>query len=102
MENINVAFGELLSKSRKQAGLTQQQLADKVGMSRSAIANIESGNQGVVLTAIFSFAEALSKSPHELIPLVTLESKIFSVVAEDVNRDLLLSLAAGTLPGKSK
>lgn len=98
MDAINMAFGELLASLRKQEGLTQQQLADKVGMSRSAIANIESGKQGVVLTAVFAFAEALSRPPHDLIPLVTLESKIRSAVAEDANRDLLLSLAVGNLP----
>jgi transcriptional regulator with XRE-family HTH domain len=100
MEEVNKAFGELLASLRKEAGLTQQEFAQKVGMSRSAIANIESGKQGVVLTSIFAFANALSKSPTELIPLVTLESKIKSVVTEDINRDLLLSLANSGLQGK--
>lgn len=93
MEEVNKAFGELLASFRREAGLTQQEFAQKVGMSRSAIANIENGKQGVVLTSIFAFADALSKTPTDLIPLVTLESKIRSVVVEDANRDLLLSLA---------
>lgn len=100
MEEINTAFGEQLAARRRNAGLTQQQLAELVGMSRSAIANIESGKQGVVLTTIFMLADALGVVPTELIPLVTLESKIRSVVTEDINRELLLTLASGTLTKK--
>jgi transcriptional regulator with XRE-family HTH domain len=100
MEEINKAFGNLLASLRKEAGLTQHELAEKVGISRSAIANIESGKQGVVLTTIFSLATALKKTPIELIPLVTLESKIKSAVTDDINRDLILSLANEGLPFK--
>jgi transcriptional regulator with XRE-family HTH domain len=35
------AFGERLRKLRKKAGLTQQQLADKIWVSKAAISNYE-------------------------------------------------------------
>src|SRR5690348_11608004 len=47
-------FGELLSQFRNEAGLSQQKLANKTGVSRGTIANWEGGNslpktRGVVL-----------------------------------------------------
>ena len=41
-----MAFGDMLKKLRKDAGLTQQQLADKAHMFREAIARFETGSQG--------------------------------------------------------
>lgn len=34
-----MTFGEKLKGARKEAGLSQEQLADKISVSRSAIAN---------------------------------------------------------------
>ena len=39
-----MTFGEKLQEARKTAGYTQEQLAEKLCVSRSAIAKWESGN----------------------------------------------------------
>lgn len=44
---------------RKMRGLTQEQLALMVGLSRTSITNIELGNQILTETTINSIAEAL-------------------------------------------
>ena len=93
MDEINTAFGELLASLRKEAGFTQQELANMVGMSRSTIANIEGGKQSVVLPSIYSLAAALGRRPEELIPLISLESKIMSAIPDETNRELLMLLA---------
>lgn len=50
--------------------MTQQQLAEKVDMSRASIANIERGNQSVSLFNLYAIAEALGVSdPADLLPM---------------------------------
>ena len=44
MEEINMTFGEKLKNARKEAGLSQEQLAEKMSVSRSAVAKWEAGN----------------------------------------------------------
>ena len=40
-----MTFGEKLKKTRKEAGLSQEQLAEKMSVSRSAVAKWESGSR---------------------------------------------------------
>ncbi len=45
-ENFNMAdktFGDNLSKSRKKAGLSQEELAEKMGITRQTISKWETG-----------------------------------------------------------
>ena len=62
------AFGSKLRQARKAAGLTQQVLAERVGLSRPSITNIELGNQQIPLHMIESFASVLGMKPCELLP----------------------------------
>lgn len=48
--------------------LTQQDLADKVGLTRTSVTNIEKGNQQVSLAMLYRFASALNVSPTDLLP----------------------------------
>jgi transcriptional regulator with XRE-family HTH domain len=59
-----------LRDSRKPMALTQQQLAERTRgvLSRSSIANIERGRQGISLEQLFVLAEALDIEPAELVP----------------------------------
>ena len=57
--SIYSALGEAVAIRRKAIGLTQAQVAVKVGISRASIANIESGRQKVLLHQVYLFAEAL-------------------------------------------
>ncbi|NLT30674.1 MAG: helix-turn-helix domain-containing protein, partial [Propionibacterium sp.] len=53
--------GNLIRDARKHRGLTQSQLADKLGTSQSAIHRIESGNQNLSLETINRIADALDQ-----------------------------------------
>jgi len=66
--NFYQAFGIKLRQARKAAGLTQEVLADRVGLSRPSITNIELGNQQVPLHMLDSFASVLGMKPCELLP----------------------------------
>ena len=54
-------IGVLLKELREQAGLTQQQLADKLNTKKSAISRIESHAEDIRLTTLQRYANALGK-----------------------------------------
>ena len=59
------SIGTLIRDARKQRGLTQQELADVLGTSQSAVHRIESGGQNLSLDMINRIAGALDS------PLIT-------------------------------
>lgn len=61
-------FGRQLRARRRQAHLTQQQLADRVGLSRTSITNIEKGTQHIALHVLYQLAGALGATPADLLP----------------------------------
>lgn len=68
-ETIYRAFGRAIATRRKVLGLTQADLASRVGMSRASVANIEAGRQNVLLHHVFSLATALQMSKiSDLLP----------------------------------
>lgn len=53
---------------RRSLGLTQDQLAKRVGISRASLANIEAGRQKVLVHHLFALANALDlESPAQLL-----------------------------------
>lgn len=57
-----------LKRYRIEAGLTQEQLADKSGVSRTTIANIERGSQSFVKSStIIKLADTLKVDPKVLL-----------------------------------
>jgi len=59
--NNYYAVVEEFQKTRKELGLTQQQLADKAGIHRTVITKIETGARNTTLNSLMMFAEALDK-----------------------------------------
>jgi transcriptional regulator with XRE-family HTH domain len=57
---------EILSVYRKQKGMTQEELADIVGTTKSGISRVESGEQNISLDLYYSIADALGKQPEVL------------------------------------
>jgi transcriptional regulator with XRE-family HTH domain len=68
MDLLYKEFGRLLRKSRKEAQLTQGEVAERVGLSRTSITNIERGRQHVLLHQLFLLAAAVGVDPTELLP----------------------------------
>ena len=65
-----MTFAEALKKHRKEAGLTQAQLAERIGLSIGAIGNYEAGKRENISTAIIvRIADALHV-PYEEFGLV--------------------------------
>lgn len=60
-----LAFGREVRVSRRRRGLTQQALAERIGISRSALSSIELGkNTGVKVSTWVALGTALGRSLH--------------------------------------
>lgn len=62
-----MSFPKRLREARKQAGLTQQVLADKVGVSKNSISNYEKGASFPLPYTLYDLAEVLHVDPKEFL-----------------------------------
>ena|SRR5712664_1587999 len=65
-------FGRLVRDHRRRLKITQEQLAEQIGLSRTSITNIEQGRQKVLLHQMFALAESLKIRPEALLPAVAI------------------------------
>ncbi|MFW0786409.1 helix-turn-helix transcriptional regulator [Gordonia sp. CPCC 206044] len=61
------AVGEAIRSARLTSGMSQQQLADASGVSRPAIARIETGEASTQIDRLWELAEALNTAPSTLL-----------------------------------
>jgi transcriptional regulator with XRE-family HTH domain len=62
-----MGFGARLAKIREQAGFTQSSLARAVGLSQSAVSQIEAGERNPSYETIRQLAEAMNLTPAHLV-----------------------------------
>ncbi len=65
--DIGLAFGKALRQRRKEAGLTQEQLAHEADVQRNYVSLIERGINQPTITIIFKLAGALKCPPSALV-----------------------------------
>ncbi len=63
--------GKRICQLRQSCEMSQADLAAKLGKTRTALTNIESGNQRVTLEDLYRVALALGVSPGSLLPDVS-------------------------------
>lgn len=68
MDGLYTEFGVRLRARRKEAQMTQGQVAERVGLTRTSITNIERGHQHIALHQLYLLASAVGAKPHELLP----------------------------------
>ncbi|ABD09521.1 hypothetical protein ThrDRAFT_04175 [Frankia casuarinae] len=61
-------FGERLAQTRRHASLTQRDVAERSGISRPTIANIEKGRQRLLYHQLLDLAHAIGVDPRDLLP----------------------------------
>ena len=84
--------GARIWRRRRVLDLTQEELADRLGISRGGLANIETGRQNILVHQLYRFAAALDMNVHDLLPL-----------PRQINVRDLLPAAQGTLdPNQSR
>ena len=67
-EALYSAIGQLVRAARRHAGLTQDVVAGRVGLTRASINNIEHGRQKILVHTLFDLADALGVAPAALLP----------------------------------
>lgn len=67
-ENFYELIGSAIKSKRKELRYTQSELAQKTGMSRTSIGNIESGRQYPPVHLLWEIGQALECNPIEFYP----------------------------------
>ena len=69
MDEIGIAVlvGSNIAKYRRRAGLTQEQLAEKIGVTPAFISRVECGKKSMKISTLVSVAQALQVSVDALV-----------------------------------
>ena len=65
--NTGMYFNESLSKYRKSAGISQEKLADMLGVSRQAVSKWETGETQPEMANLMAICRILNITPNELL-----------------------------------
>lgn len=71
---LHLALMKVLRETRREAALTQAQLAERMGRPQSFVAKIEVGERQLGVVEFVSYAEALGLTPPELLARITSDS----------------------------
>ena len=61
-------IGSTIKVKRRALGLTQQQLAKQLSISRASLANVETGRQRILVHQLYEFAAQLNVNASDLLP----------------------------------
>lgn len=70
---IASAFGQVLRRLRRDAGLTQEQLGWEAELQRQYVSSLELGEKQPSITSVFKLSKALKIKTSKLIALVETE-----------------------------
>ena len=62
-----IAFGKRVREVRRNKGISQEKLAELVGIDRSYMGNIERGEKNITLKKVYEICDALKVDIKELI-----------------------------------
>jgi len=68
IEDFYALVGSKVRSARLAAEISQEFLANKVGLTRSSVANLEAGRQRIALHLFAAIAHSLNKDTCELLP----------------------------------
>jgi transcriptional regulator with XRE-family HTH domain len=67
-DNFYRRVGEKIRAKRQELGLSQEGLANAVGLKRPSVCNIEKGRQNILLHTFYEIAETLDVDANALLP----------------------------------
>lgn len=85
-DEICKRFGKLLAGRRTGAGMSQEEFAKAVGLSRTSITNIERGRQPVSLHTLYSMADILGIEAVDLLPSAPKGTAALALTGEPENK----------------
>lgn len=62
------ALGRQVRSAREQARLTQEELAQRLGLTRTSVTNIEQGRQKIQVHTLYAIADAFGINVEMLLP----------------------------------
>lgn len=65
--DIRQVFGENIRRFRMQAGLSQEAVAELMGVDRAHVSSMERGQQNVTLLTLWDVSQALGVKPVDLL-----------------------------------
>lgn len=67
-KNALLMVGENIQRIRRMRGMSQQELADKIGIHRNNIGRIESGKTNIPFMTLCKIIKALRTSSQDVLP----------------------------------
>lgn len=83
-KSIYLQFGRQVREIREKAGLTQEELAVAISMTRTSITNIEKGRQKILLHTLYDIAMALNVDIRDLLPEQSQHEDIYHQIPKDL------------------
>ena len=71
MTNYNQKIGAYLAKERKAKRITQQQVADRLGVTKAAVSNWETGKRTIYAEQMIEYCLEIGIDPQKLVEAVT-------------------------------
>lgn len=68
--SLNDSISQIIRLLRKEAGLSQEKLAEKAGVHRTYISQLERGIKSPTIPILFKLAQGLNKKPSDMILLI--------------------------------
>lgn len=86
-KDINATISRNIVKARKKRGLSQKQVAERIGVSQNAVYQWESGLRCAKLETVIKISEAIGCNPNEILNGVKINTK-FEYSVDDVFLEL--------------
>ncbi len=67
LDPVNVAFGQRLGRLRKRLGLSHEELARRLNVSRPRVYQLESGESSPLWTTVVKIASVLGVTPDQFL-----------------------------------
>lgn len=77
-ENLIHRVALRILKYRQEAGLTQAELAERVGKKQPYVARVEGGFENITLRTLASFAQALGRDPEAFVRSAEVETAVMA------------------------